>query len=260
MKTLVTFFVLVLIKLFGNLFYQFRVKKIGSDHFAWNDIRLIFLMNHTSLFEPIYISALPLSVIWKISRNGVLPGADITMSRPVMGWFFRLVTPNTVSISRRRDKTWNHFLERISPESIILIAPEGRMKRPNGLDKMGKPMTVRGGIFDLLEKIDQGKMLIAYSGGLHHIMTPDEKLPRLFKKIRLAVELIDIQEYKRIMGFGKDSRLVRLQVAKDFEQRRDRFCPEMELELKSLSALRSKHTAGHDQNRNSSLYFDLSHN
>jgi len=249
MKTLLTFFVLILIKLFGNIFYQVRVKKIGAQSFSWKDLRLIFLLNHTSLFEPIYICALPISVIWKIAKNGVLPGADITMSRPVMGWFFRLVTPNTVSISRRRDKTWKAFLERIKPESIILIAPEGRMKRSNGLDKMGKPMTVRGGVFDLLEKVDHGKMLLAYSGGLHHIMTPDEKLPRLFKKIRLAVELIDIQEYKRMLGFEKDPRWTRLQVAKDFELRRDRFCPEMEEELKSSSALSNNYNEGHYQTR-----------
>ena len=38
---------------------------------------------------------------------------------------------------------------------VVVLSPEGRMKRKNGLDKHGRPMTVRGGIGDILDRIDR---------------------------------------------------------------------------------------------------------
>lgn len=231
MKHFITFLFLVSIKLFGSLFYRMKVNWIGKSANRFKDLRLIILLNHTSLFEPIYIAALPFSTLWKIAHCGVLPGADITLSRPIMGWFFKWVTPSTVSVSRRKDKTWSAFLDRIQPESIVIIAPEGRMKRQTGLDKTGNPMTVRGGIADLLTKFQDGNFLIAYSGGLHHVMTPEEKLPRLFKKIRLTLETVSISDYKFKFQFDQDLRKARLAIAKDLEIRRDAVCPQLEAEL-----------------------------
>ncbi|MBI3294448.1 MAG: 1-acyl-sn-glycerol-3-phosphate acyltransferase [Deltaproteobacteria bacterium] len=161
MKTLLTFFVLLCIKAAAKVFYSIEMSWIGGMT-TFKGTRLIVLLNHTSLFEPIYLSVLPASLLWKIATTGILPGADITMSRPIVGWFFRLVSSSTVPISRRRDKTWSAFLERVRRDSIILIAAEGRMKRSNGLDKNGNPMTVRGGVSDLLERVNDGKMAIAY--------------------------------------------------------------------------------------------------
>ena len=46
------------------------------------------------------------------------------------------------------------------------------MKRANGMDLEGMPMTIRGGVADLLMAIPGGRMLIAYSGGLHHVQVP----------------------------------------------------------------------------------------
>ena len=69
------------------------------------------------------------------------------------GPFFSRLAPKVVSVSRKRDRSWSHFLEQVSPEQDILIyTPEGRMKRKNGLDKNGLPMSVRGGIYDILKK------------------------------------------------------------------------------------------------------------
>lgn len=237
MRTLLTFFVLLSIKAFGRLFYQIKVNWVGRDRHFFNSTRMILLLNHTSLFEPIYLAVLPISLIWKIAKYGVLPGADITMRRPVMGWFFKLVTPDTVSISRRLDKTWKDFLNRVDDKSIVLIAPEGRMKRSSGLDKSGQPMTVRGGVFDLLNKFQDGHLLIAYSGGLHHIMKPEDKLPKLFKKIRLTLEVLEIDSYKKSITAGKDLKLARLDLARDLEARRDRICSELEKELDASSLL-----------------------
>ncbi len=227
MKTFLTFCVLLSIKVVAKLLYCVEVKWIGGEK-TFRGTRLIVILNHTSLFEPIYLSVLPASLLWKVARKGVLPGADITMNRPIVGWFFRLVSSSTIPISRRRDRTWNAFLERIKQDSILLIAPEGRMKRPNGFDKYGNPMTVRGGVSDLLERVNDGKLVIAYSGGLHHIMSPDQNFPRLFKRITLAVEIVDVAQYKIQLGYGNDPRVFRLAVVRDLERRRDLYCPEME--------------------------------
>ena len=68
------------------------------------------------------------------------------------------------------------MLRQIDPDAMVLILPEGRMKRATGLDSEGKPMTVRGGIADILETIGEGRMLLAYSGGLHHVQAPGRAL------------------------------------------------------------------------------------
>ena len=99
------------------------------------------------------------------------------------------------------------------------------MKRPNGLDKFGNPMTVQGGVADLLERVHDGNMLVAYSGGLHHVLRPDQNFPRLFKRIRVNLEVLDIAEYKARLGFGGNPRIFRLAVVRDLESRRDRYCP-----------------------------------
>ena len=80
---------------------------------------------------------------------------------------------------------------------MVVILPEGRMKRLNGLDSKGQPMTVRGGIADILDEIPEGPMLIAYSGGLHHVQAPGERLPRLFRRIRMNFELVEISAYRQ---------------------------------------------------------------
>ena len=63
-------------------------------------------------------------------------------------------------------------VERTGDDSMVLILPEGRMRRRNGLDSEGRPMTARGGVADILRAIDDGQLLMAYSGGLHHVQIP----------------------------------------------------------------------------------------
>lgn len=86
-------------------------------------------------------------------------------------------------------------------------------------------MTVRGGIADLIQAVGEGQMLIAYSGGLHHVQAPGEHLPRLFKTVRLNLELVDLRDYRdRMLERGGKSGFRRA-VIRDMEERRDRFCP-----------------------------------
>ena len=51
-----------------------------------------------------------------------------------------------MTITRKRDESWNRFLDSFDDDAVIMMTPEGRMKRPSGLDKHGDPMTVRGGV------------------------------------------------------------------------------------------------------------------
>lgn len=127
----------------------------------------------------------------------VIPGADKTLNRPVVGMFFRLLSPGIISITRKRDDTWDEFLNSMYDDAIIAIVPEGRMMRRNGLDLEGKKMTVRGGVGDILKRIDKGQMVIAYSGGLHHVQVPGEHwYPRLFKTLRIDLEVFEINDFK----------------------------------------------------------------
>lgn len=155
-----------------------------------------------------------------------VPAAEKTTSRPIVGQFFKLVGAHVVSISRERDHTWREVLAHIDPDSMVVILPEGRMKRSNGLDSKGHPMTVRGGIADILEAIPEGPMLIAYSGGLHHVQAPGEHLPRPFRTIRMNFELVDIATYRAERMREADGPIAfKRAVVEDLERRRDLHCP-----------------------------------
>jgi len=222
----IRFVFLILLKILALIFYRFEVKWLNdsqeTDKFP---IKMLVLLNHTSLYEPIFLGILPFGVIWQIASQSILPGAEKTLNRPIVGRFFKLLAPKVIPITRNRDHTWKKFLDAIDEKSIILIAPEGRMKRPTGLDKEGNPMTVRGGVADLLNLIDSGQMLIAYSGGLHHVQSPGQFVPNVFKKIKVSLEICDIEDYKKKNGFGESQRKFTLAIAKDMEKRRDEYCP-----------------------------------
>jgi hypothetical protein len=116
-------------------------------------------------------------------------------------------------------------LSHIDPDAMLALLPEGRMMRANGLDAAGQPMTVRGGIADILESIGSGRMLLAYSGGLHHVQVPGERFPRLFKTIRMRLEVADIAAYRAALLAAAGPRGFKRAVIADLERRRDLFCP-----------------------------------
>lgn len=189
----------------------------------FRNVRVTVLLNHTSLFEAVLSGAFPASFVAEVSRRGLLPGADTTMDRPIIGKLFKWMVPQWVSITRRRDSTWQRFLGLIGPETLVLLFPEGRMRRRGGLDKHGRPMTVRSGIADILERIDDGEMLIVYSEGLHHAHAPGDRFPRLFREVRCRFEQMPVRRYKELMGAGDPH--FRRNVMHDLESRRDRYCP-----------------------------------
>lgn len=231
MRALLTFCLIFSVKIFSRLCYRLDVAWVGEPHEdPWSRLRIAAFLNHTSLYEVLFFAALPNHVLWRFSSRGVVPGADKTLKRPIVGLFFRLFAHKVVSITRRRDRTWTEFMDALRGDSMVVLAPEGRMKRPTGFDLQGNPMTVRGGIADVLEAVGSGKMMIAYSGGLHHVQAPGESLPRLFKTIRLRLEIVDIADYVREMGLGDDSVDFKKAVIQDMQARRDRYCLPMENE------------------------------
>lgn len=188
----------------------------------FRNVRVVALLNHTSLFEGALAGSFPLRFVREIARRGVLPGADTTMDRPVVGRIFKWMVPKSVTLTRRRDSTWDSLLSLVEIDNIVLLFPEGRMRRRGGLDKHGRPMTVRGGIADVLERIDDGDMLLVYSEGLHHVHAPGDAFPGLFREIRCRFEQLPIRRYKERMEAG-GPRFIR-NTMHDLERRRDRHC------------------------------------
>ncbi|MFB1015018.1 MAG: 1-acyl-sn-glycerol-3-phosphate acyltransferase [Alteromonadaceae bacterium] len=200
------------------LFYRFEQQWISpEDKQQWDKVNFIIFLNHTSLFEPLFLRLAPFSFLWRIASDLLVPGADITMARPIIGKIYRILIPGCIPITRKKDDSWDHFLSHVDNEKVNAILPEGRMKRRGGLDKTGQPMSIRGGVVDILQRLDKGEILFVYSGGLHHIQAPGDKFPRLFKTIKVNLELIDLPTYKQ--QFSSDNVEFRQQVLTDISQR-----------------------------------------
>ena len=219
------FTLLVTLKYLSKIFYRHDFAWIGeTPEDPWTNIRLVAFLNHTSLFEPVFLGMVPNRFIWRLAAHGVVPAADKTTDRPLVGLIFRFVAHHVIAITRQRDDTWFQVLSKIDPDSMVVLAPEGRMKRETGFDLHGNPMTVRGGIADILHAVKDGRFLIAYSGGLHHVQIPG-RVPRVFKTVRLRAENVDIATYIAEMSKGGPEQFKR-NVIKDLEQRRDAYSPE----------------------------------
>lgn len=228
MRIIRAFFVfglLISLKVISRVFYRHQVTWLSPRPRRWRDVRLLAGLNHTSLYEPLYAGAVPIGLLWSFAWHGVLPIADKTAQRPMVGRFFKMLAQDVIDITRQRDETWKRLLGSIKPRSVVVIFPEGRMKRRNGLDKDGKPMTVRGGIADLLRAIPSGTFLLGYSGGLHHVQVPGQLLPKPFRTLRLAWEAVDIEAYREHLLALHGEEGFRSAVTSDLEQRRDRYCP-----------------------------------
>jgi len=223
------FTMLLTLKYVSRIFYRYDVAWVGDvlpD--PWRKIRLVAFLNHTSLFEPVFLGGVPNHFVWRLAAHGVVPAADKTTGRPLVGMIFKFVAHHVVAITRERDHTWFQLLNRIDPHSMVIILPEGRMKRANGLDLHGNPMSVRGGIADILLAMKEGRMLIAYSGGLHHVQHPGG-FPRIFKIVRLRLEILDIAAYIEEMMRNGGADQFKKNVMRDLDRRRDFYCPEEEL-------------------------------
>ena len=228
LRSAFVFSLLTVLRYVSRIFYRHDFGWIGpTPPDPWKDIRLVVFLNHTSLFEPVFLGGVPNSFIWRLAAHGVIPAADKTTGRPLVGLIFKFVAHHVIAITRERDHTWFAVLQKIDPSSMVVIAPEGRMKRANGLDVSGNPMSVRGGISDILEAIKSGRMLLAYSGGLHHVQIPG-RIPNVFATVRMRIENLEIAEYiSEMMAMGGPD-MFKKTVMKDLDRRRDEYAPEEE--------------------------------
>lgn len=227
LRNTVTFLLLVVIKTLSQIFFRVRFHWLGNPpQDPWADLRVVAILHHTSLFEPVFAGGCPYRFLWRIARHTVVPVAKVTMDRPVVGRFFRFIAGHVVSITRKRDDTWKRVLAKVDDEDImVIILPEGRMMRKDGLDSKGRPMTVRAGVADILREVDDGRLLLAYSGGLHHVQAPGETFPRLFKTVEVKLENLDLAAYRRerMARYGEEG--FTRAVIEDLTRRRDRHCP-----------------------------------
>lgn len=226
MRSYFVFLLLAAVKVLSRLFYRVDMQWIGDPPAdRWQHIRLLAVLNHTSLYEPLFTAGVPLSFLWRIARHGVLPIAQKTAVRPLVGHFYKLIAARVISITRERDESWDKVISHVDPDAMVALLPEGRMKRATGLDSAGQRMTVRGGIADILESIGAGRMLLAYSGGLHHVQAPGERFPSLWKTIRMRFELVDIASYRAALLARAGTAGFKRAVIEDLERRRDQLCP-----------------------------------
>lgn len=226
LRSAIVFTLLYSLKILSRIFYRHEWSWVGEvPPNPWKGLRLVVFLNHTSLFEPVFLGVPPASFIWRLARHGVVPAADKTTDRPLVGMIFKFIAHEVIPITRQRDDTWSQVLSTIEPDSMVAIAPEGRMKRANGLDLHGNPMNVRGGVADILQALKAGRMLIAYSGGLHHVQVPGH-VPNVFRTVRLRIEVLEIADYiQQMLKDGGEEHFKR-NVIRDLERRRDEYCPE----------------------------------
>lgn len=227
MRPFLVYLMLRGIKAASRLLYHHDMRWIGEvPRDPWADLQIVAILNHTSLFEPLFAGGVPNRFLWSVASRAVVPVAEKTAARPLVGKFFSRVAADVEPVTRERDHTWDRFVARASdPGTLAILLPEGRMKRRDGRDRHGEPMTIRGGIADVIREIPEGRMLLAYSGGLHHVQAPGERRPRLFELVRMRLENLDIADYRsRILSEAGEEGF-KGAVVRDLTRRRDTHCP-----------------------------------
>jgi len=226
MRKRVIYAMLLSIKAFSRMFYRFDVGWVDDPppEDWWTKYRLVTFLNHTSLYEPLFVGWFPNRFLKRIAYNGVMPVADKAIRRPVMGFFFRMVANQVVQVTRKRDSSWQRLFDCLTKDAMVIIMPEGRMKRANGLDNQGKPMTVRGGIADIIQAIPEGKMLLTLSAGLHHVQIPGQWVPKIFKTLKMRLQHIDLKQYRDQLLEKAGFEGFKQAVIQDLEERRNRYC------------------------------------
>lgn len=228
MRALFVYLVLRGVKAASRLFYHHDVRWIGEvpPRDPWEDLRLVVILNHTSLFEPLFAGGVPNRFLWSVASRAVVPVAEKTANRPLVGRFFSRVAAHVEPVTRERDETWERYVARAGePGRLAVILPEGRMKRKDGLDRHGDPMTLRGGVADLIREIPGGRMLVAYSGGLHHVQAPGERCPHPFRVLRMRLQSLDIADYRSRLVSESGEEGFKEAVIRDLTRRRDMHCP-----------------------------------
>ncbi len=232
----VRFIPLAFIKSLRYYCYPIKITWLNkSGPTPWQDIRFFLILNHTSIIEFIYGGALPFSFLWRMAGRLTFPVAKETLDHPFLGFLFKSLAPYVVPITRKRDDTWNQFTSGINNQSMVAILPEGRMRRQTGLDKNNQPMSTRSGVAEILPHFAGEKLLFVYSGGLHHVLPPGKKIPRPFRKIAVAIEVVDTDDYLNTLGYQsinqetspEQIKAFAQKVANDLDVRRQKYTPNL---------------------------------
>ena len=119
MRTRFIYMILLALKAFSHIFYKHDAAWIGDtgEGDPWKDFRLVAVLNHTSLLEWLFAGSVPNRFMKRIATDSVIPVADKTFNRPLVGRFFRLIIPNPISLTREADHTWKKVLEHKSDDS-----------------------------------------------------------------------------------------------------------------------------------------------
>ncbi len=226
LRSIITFLLLMTIQTLSRVFFRLEEEWLGDiPRRDWGRLRLLVILNHTSLYEPILAGYADWRLLWLFARHGVLPVAEKTMRRRI-GTIFQFIVRHTVVVTRQRDATWDRVLNSVDDRSLVIILPEGRMKRRDGLDSKGRAMTIRSGIADILEPLDSGRMLFVYSGGFHHVQVPGEHwFPKLFRTVRAKLEIVEIEDYKAEVKRAAEDDSFSKALITDLTRRRDLQCP-----------------------------------
>lgn len=217
----IRFLFLAGLKILSYAIYPADLKWLTKKPKNWNEISLILIFNHTSLFEFLYGVSLPFSFLRELSSRLIVPVADTTLKTILGRAVISHIAPHVVPITRKRDESWQLFLQKIDTQKhICIFLPEGRMKRLNGLDKNGQPMSVKSGTVDILKKFRGKKMVFVYGKGLHHILSPGQMIPRVFKKIEAKLEYLSVDAY--LEKFKDKENMIQL-ICQDLEKRQNMY-------------------------------------
>lgn len=70
-------------------------------------------------------------------------------------------------------------------------------------------------------------MVIIYSGGLHHVQTPGEIIPKIFKTIKMNLERVDIKVYMTQFE-SNNTKKQKVDIVKDLAERMKKNVPKNE--------------------------------
>ena len=91
MRSIIVFLLLLGVRATARLFFRLREDWMPTKPKDMADgTRIVAILNHTSLYEPLIAGYASTKLLWRFARHGVLPVAEKTMKRKI-GIFFRFL-------------------------------------------------------------------------------------------------------------------------------------------------------------------------
>ena len=127
MRKYLVFLVLGAAWLISKAFWWRELKWIGGTPPGdpWRGIRVLCFLNHTSLFEWLFIAMAPPRFLWRVACHGVVPAAEKTIRRPIVGQFFKLVGAHVVRYALAADDRFR--LDAAAFQRALAAAPRAKL-------------------------------------------------------------------------------------------------------------------------------------